>query len=302
MSRTALSMIFFALLLPAAAFGAKRTGKGPCTNGDQCRSGVCVEVNGDAYCSATCGECPAGMYCDAQLFSAVGMKVCLRGTAQSPVKPEAPPRLPCKTDKQCQGALICAQMMGHRDCALPCATNQQCATPEIMGVKMDFLACQKDQGHASRKACLPKKACLANPASCMSVDPTAMTGAVQGLMKMSQGMAEAMPQHEPAPAAPAPAPVATAMSGARFAKLLAQVKAAAFEDDRQTVLSTAARRNWFTCDQLGQIVEAIAFGDEKVGAVQVIAPRLVDKENSHEVLGKFTFDDDRAAAAQILNR
>lgn len=304
-----LALLAFALSIPNLAEAGKRpTGKGPCKDGARCREGVCVEVNGDAYCSKTCGDCPAGMYCDANLFAMVGMKVCLKGRSNAPVKPEAPPRLPCKTDDNCQGALICAQMMGHKDCTLPCATNRQCEMPEMMGVKMDFMSCQLDEGNRGRKACLPKRKCLANPASCMSMDPKATTDMMKGMMGMAQGMADgmndAMGANEPAPepmAAPAVEPAHSAMSGSRFNKLLAQVKGAAFEDDRATILQTAARRNWFSCDQLGRIVAAISFGDEKVGAVRIIAPRLVDRENSHEVLSKFTFDDDRKAAAQILD-
>lgn len=300
------------LALSSAALAARPTGKGPCKDPEQCRSGVCVEVNGDSYCSQACGSCPAGMYCDANLFSMLGMKVCLKGRSEAPVKPEAPPRLPCKTDDNCQGALVCAQMMGHKDCTLPCTTNAQCEAPEVMGVKMDFLSCQLDEGKRGRKACLPKRECIANPAKCMSMDPKATTDLMAGMMGMAKGMADGMAgamddDDEPEPdmpgamAPPPAAPSHDAMSDKRFAKLLAQVKEASFEDDRTTILTTAARRNWFTCNQLSRIVEVISFGDEKVGAVRVIAPRLVDKENSHEVLSKFTFEDDRAAAAQILN-
>lgn len=301
-------LLLTALALPATAQAARPTGKGPCKDAGRCQGGVCVEVNGDAYCSKTCGDCPAGMYCDARLFSAIGMKVCLRGTTNAPVTPEAPPRLPCKVDDHCQGALVCAQMMGHKDCTLPCKRNAQCEAPEIMGMKLDFLSCQLDEGNRARKACLPKRKCLSNPASCMSIDPTAMAGAMGGLIQLSEGMAGAMggsaapPVAAPAPAAPKVQAAHQAMSRSRFSRLLAQIKDAAFEDDRQTILGSAARRNWFTCDQLGQIVATIAFGDEKVGAVRTLAPRLVDKENSHEVLSKFTFDDDRAAAAKILDR
>ncbi len=313
MSKKFMYLLLTALALPVTAQAARPTGKGPCKDAGRCRGGVCVEVNGDSYCSEACGDCPAGMYCDARLFSAIGMKVCLRGTTNAPVKPEAPPRLPCKVDDHCQGALVCAEMMGHKDCTLPCKRNAQCEAPEIMGMKLDFLSCQLDEGNRARKACLPKRKCLSNPASCMSLNPGAMAGAMGGMIKMSEGLGHAMSQgnDEPQVIAPAPAgvihapkvePAHQAMSRSRFARLLAQVKDAAFADDRQTILGTAARRNWFTCDQLGQIVETISFGDEKVAAVRTLAPRLVDKENSHEILSKFTFDDDRAAAAKILDR
>ena len=88
----------------SAAIAAGATGKGPCADGSQCSSGICVEINSDSYCSQTCGACPAGMYCDAQLFATMGIKVCVKGRASAPAKVQSPPRLPCRTDAQCQGA------------------------------------------------------------------------------------------------------------------------------------------------------------------------------------------------------
>ena len=312
------------MLVPAAADASSGVGKGPCQTASDCRSGVCVEVNGDAFCSKQCGKCPAGMYCDAQLFSAVGMKVCLKGRATQPVQPKAPPRLPCRRDDDCSGALVCAEMMGHRDCTLPCREDATCAAPDMMGMTVDFFACQLDEGDRSRKACLPKRACVTDPSSCVRFGKggDGGGGGFAGMAKGAEAWAESMDpnaQEEPTPpevpeepAAPvepatpeaAVAPVAApkAMAAPRFSRLLGQFERAEFEDERMGLLRTAATRNHFSCAQLGQVVAALEFGDERVEATRILAPRLVDPENSFTVLEHYEFDDEKEAAAAILDR
>ena len=276
-----------------AAAARRPTGKGPCKEPAQCRKGVCVEINEDSYCSQTCGRCPAGMYCDDKLFGMMNLKVCVKGSLEEPPKPKSPPKLPCKTDDQCPGALICAQMMGQRDCTIQCTTDARCKMPEMMGVKFDFMACGLDEGRRGRKACLPKKECIANPMACMGVNSRTMGGMM--------GMAGAMEQDMAGGSEPT-APWKQAMSESRFNSLLGQVKDASFEDERTAVLDTASKRNYFNCDQVGRVLGVISFSDEKISALRILAPRLVDKENSHTILAHFEFDDDKQKARRILNK
>jgi hypothetical protein len=239
----------------------------------------------------------------------------VKGSEEAPAKVEkAPPRIPCKTDKQCGDGLVCAQAFGVKDCTLPCTEEAQCKMPEMLGMKMDFMTCAADGANKKRKACLPKKECLANPMACMSMDPNAMAGAMGGVMGMAHAMEKsatatttsttvtttttttAAPAAAPAAAAPAKA----AMDDARFKELLEQVKGESFEDERNGVLETAASTNHFTCAQIGKVIDVISMGDEKVAALAILAPRRVDRENSHTLLAKFTFDDEKAQAKAIL--
>ena len=43
-------------------------------------------------------------------------------------------------------------------------------------------------------------------------------------------------------------------------------------------------------------------GDEKLSALRILASRIADKENSHTILGHFSFDDEKEEAKQILTR
>jgi hypothetical protein len=91
--------------------------------------------------------------------------------AQAEPVPEEQPTLPCSTDEDCQEfseIAICAMFEGVRDCTIPCGAEADCDMPTVMGVNIDFLTCLADEGDASRNACLPDKACWANPTSCIS--------------------------------------------------------------------------------------------------------------------------------------
>ncbi len=280
------------------------TGRGPCKGADDCARGVCVEVNNDSYCSQPCGSCPAGLYCDEQLFGMWDLKVCVKGSSEEPVKPEqAPARLPCKADRDCQSGLICAEMMGHRDCTLPCATDAQCKMPELAGVKFDFFACQVDGAKRERKACLPKKACVANPMACMTVNPATMGAMMGGVAGMADEM-ESAAESSSASASPRATAVRenAAMPEGRFAKLVEQVKGESFEDERNAVIETAAKNNYFTCEQVSRLLDVIAMGDEKIAALRILAPKLTDREDSHTVLAHFKFDDEKEQAKRILAR
>jgi len=295
-------LVSICLAAPGAVLaGKKKTGKGPCKEAAQCRQNVCVEINGDSYCSKSCGRCPAGMYCDDQLFQMLGLKVCVKGRAKAPVKPETPPRLPCKQDRECSGALVCAQKMGQRDCTLECKTDADCEMPEMLGVKFDFLECALDEGKRGRKACLPKDACLKNPMSCMKVNAGTMGAMVGGVVGAGQAMADATEGAAPKPE-PEPAAGPTAMSESRFAALLAQVEEASFWSEREPILAMAAKHNLFSCAQVGRVLAKLSFGSEKIKTVEIMAPKIVDRENSHTILKQLDFDSEKRKVRKILEQ
>ena len=49
-----------------------------------------------------------------------------------------------------------------------------------------------------------------------------------------------------------------------------------------------------------RILDVISFGDERVKAVEILAPVIVDKENSHTVLKHLDFDDEKAKVRALL--
>ena len=94
------------------------------------------------------------------------------GGEQSAPEPEEEPRIPCKTDAECdalQSGLICAQFQGQRDCTIPCSQESDRDTPAVGGMSIDFMTCIADEGDSSRNACLPDVACFNNPMDCVTM-------------------------------------------------------------------------------------------------------------------------------------
>jgi hypothetical protein len=306
-------LVALLFLFSAPASAGLPAGKGPCSDGSQCNSGTCVEINSDSYCSQACGLCPPGMFCDAKLFATVGLKVCIKGQASAPPKIQSPPRLPCHTDAQCQGALVCAQFMGRRDCTMPCATDQQCKPPRMMGIKMDFLRCLPDEGNATRRACLPRKECMNNPMPCMGVNPHDLANIAGQMMAMdttgSQHSGSTEHSHSSNSTRSSSnsnysgaRKINQAMSAKRFKTFLAEIKAQNFESDRNSVIGLAAQRNHFSCAQVTTVLKGINFAGEQLGALKLMVPKIVDKEDSHLILSCFTFDSDKSKARELLSK
>jgi hypothetical protein len=125
------------------------------------------------YCSERCtkGSCPDGFYCDTSTFLLAELSFCRFGDTEpaEPEVPDEPPRLPCKTDDDCDGDLVCATYMGERDCTMPCAAEDDCAV-SLDGVTLDFSTCGTEEGQ-DREVCLPDPACYQNPQMCIGGFP-----------------------------------------------------------------------------------------------------------------------------------
>ncbi len=93
-----------------------------------------------------------------------------------------------------------------------------------------------------------------------------------------------------------------AMSDSEFQRLLTNVKNESFADDMTSVVRVAAKSKYFTCNQLTQLVDAFSFADEKIDIVRIVYPKVVDKGNAHNILGAFTYSDDKKEVEQIISQ
>ncbi|MBT3223052.1 MAG: DUF4476 domain-containing protein [Proteobacteria bacterium] len=100
----------------------------------------------------------------------------------------------------------------------------------------------------------------------------------------------AAPPPPPEPAAP------TAMASSDFSSLVNTVRGRSFGDDKLSVIRTSAAHNHFSVNQVGQLVDQFSFGDDKVNAVQILAPKVIDPQNAFQLGNKFSFSDDRDQA------
>ncbi|MCD4817912.1 MAG: DUF4476 domain-containing protein [Candidatus Cloacimonetes bacterium] len=94
----------------------------------------------------------------------------------------------------------------------------------------------------------------------------------------------------------------SAMSNNEFRTLYNNVENESFSDDQLSVVRIATGRKYFTINQLTQLIGLFSFSDEKIQCVQIVYPKIVDKDNAHNLLGAFTYSDDKKQVENIINR
>lgn len=85
-----------------------------------------------------------------------------------------------------------------------------------------------------------------------------------------------------------------------FPALVEAVKAESFSDAKLDVVRTS--EGGLTVDQLGQLVDLFSFAADQVKLVEVVNPRLVDRQNAFKLYGHFTFDADKKKVKAILGK
>ncbi|MFN7134386.1 MAG: DUF4476 domain-containing protein [Myxococcales bacterium] len=101
------------------------------------------------------------------------------------------------------------------------------------------------------------------------------------------------------PGAP-PVAAPAAMSSNDFSDLLKAIRKEGFPEDKMNVLTTAVPSAYFTIEQVGKLVDAFAFPNDKVHVVEVTRDRILDKNNAFKLFSHFTFPDDKEKVKQLL--
>jgi hypothetical protein len=89
------------------------------------------------------------------------------------------------------------------------------------------------------------------------------------------------------------------MSDADLRGLLQQITSAS-SNDKLNVLRQASVGNNFLVDQVARILPLYIYTADRVVALQILAPQLVDRPNSFKLLALFTYSEDREQAQRIL--
>ena len=93
-----------------------------------------------------------------------------------------------------------------------------------------------------------------------------------------------------------------AMSSSEFQQLLSNVQDEGFADNKTSVVRIAAKSKYFSISQLITIVDEFSFSDDKINIVRIVYPRVVDTDNSHNLIGTFTFSGDKDKVEQIISQ
>lgn len=91
-----------------------------------------------------------------------------------------------------------------------------------------------------------------------------------------------------------------AMGPQDFGRLAAAVDGESFSDDQLDLIRTAANHSWFNIDQTVALLEHLSFSSDKLKALEILRPRIVDPQNSHQLNEAFTFSSDKEAAQEMF--
>ena len=104
------------------------------------------------------------------------------------------------------------------------------------------------------------------------------------------------------PPVPAEPPALIEIDDADFAEALEAITDQASSEGRLGVLEGLARDNWFSVDQVKRVIEALSFSSDRTAALALLAPRIVDPQNSFRIYDSFTFESEKEEARRILSR
>jgi|GEM_PF-954405 len=86
-----------------------------------------------------------------------------------------------------------------------------------------------------------------------------------------------------------------------FNDLLSRIGKESFSDDKLRVLRTAARNSKFNVSQIVRLIGAYTYSEDKIEALRISYPEVVDPQNNFKIIDAFTFSSDKEEADNIIN-
>ena len=93
-----------------------------------------------------------------------------------------------------------------------------------------------------------------------------------------------------------------AMRDKDFDTMASIVKKASFDDNKIDVIRVACIGSYFSSKQCAKLLSLMSFDNDRVKALEIIAPRLVDMNNIDDIVKKFSFSSSKDKAVSILQR
>ncbi|WP_262512851.1 DUF4476 domain-containing protein [Barnesiella propionica] len=85
-----------------------------------------------------------------------------------------------------------------------------------------------------------------------------------------------------------------------FQKLYNNLKKKPFKDDQLELLNIEAMNNYFTCKQELQLMSLYTFDNDKLKVLNILASRLVDKQNYEIITESLTFSSNKDKAKILM--
>jgi hypothetical protein len=106
----------------------------------------------------------------------------------------------------------------------------------------------------------------------------------------------------PPPPQPVPVPAVQPISEPQFQRLVNAIAKESFGDGKLRVLESAAPSQYFLVSQVQRILTKFSFGNDKLKAVRVLWPRVLDRENGYQLYQSFTFQGEKDQLREIIGK
>jgi hypothetical protein len=83
--------------------------------------------------------------------------------------------------------------------------------------------------------------------------------------------------------------------------LLQQISGAGYSNDKLNTLRQSVAGNYFLVDQVARILPLYVYIDDRLVALQLLAPLIVDRPSGYKLLSQFRDPGDRDRAQKILS-
>jgi hypothetical protein len=113
-------------------------------------------------------------------------------------------------------------------------------------------------------------------------------------------LARVEPQRPPQAPPPPPQPAVQPITEAMLRSLVLAVRNEPFAEDQLNVLAQAAPTQYFLVAQTQQLLRVFTFSKDRLNAVRLLRPRLLDMENSYKLYESFEFTNDKDELKRIL--
>lgn len=92
------------------------------------------------------------------------------------------------------------------------------------------------------------------------------------------------------------------LSDDKFARLYDKVKNTSFDDRKMDLIEVASLGAYYSCEQCASIMSIFSFGDKKLAALRLMAPRITDTHHAYMIFDQFSFQSEKDEAARIISR
>lgn len=110
------------------------------------------------------------------------------------------------------------------------------------------------------------------------------------------------PRPQPQPQPPPPPPVVYPITEDQLQQLSKAIKRESFGDGKLRVLGAAAQQQYFLVPQVLKLLERFTFSEDRLNAMRVLWPRVLDRENAYQLYGAFKFSNEKDELRQIIGQ